>query len=55
MAEKGLQDYFANSHFKVWWLCKKCSHEWGARIYNRNGKRSGWPNCYENNLKNKQC
>ncbi|MGE7595627.1 zinc-ribbon domain-containing protein [Peribacillus frigoritolerans] len=53
--EKGPQAYFANSHFKVWWLCKKCSHEWDAQIYNRNGNRSGCPNCYENNLKNKQC
>ncbi|WP_353957705.1 zinc-ribbon domain-containing protein [Peribacillus sp. NJ11] len=30
------------------YLCKKCIHEWGARIYNRNGNRSGCPNCYEN-------
>ncbi|MFB7641873.1 zinc-ribbon domain-containing protein [Peribacillus butanolivorans] len=32
--EKGPQAYFANSHFKIWWLCKKCSHEWDAQIYN---------------------
>ncbi|MDQ0856695.1 zinc-ribbon domain-containing protein [Bacillus sp. V2I10] len=48
--EKGPQDYFANSHFKVWWLCKKCGYEWPALIYNRNGKRSGCPLCYRNNL-----
>ncbi|USK34056.1 zinc-ribbon domain-containing protein [Bacillus sp. F19] len=52
--EKGPQDYFANSHFKVWWLCKKCSYEWTALIYNRNGKRSGCPLCNGNILKNKQ-
>ncbi|WHX25121.1 zinc-ribbon domain-containing protein [Virgibacillus halodenitrificans] len=38
-------EYFANSHFKVWWLCKKCEHEWKASIYNRNGNGSGCPSC----------
>lgn len=43
--EKGPQDYFANSHYKVWWLCNKCGHEWEALIYNRNGNSSGCPRC----------
>lgn len=51
--EKDPQAYFANAHFKVCWLCQKCGHEWAALIHNRNGNRSGCPNCYENNFKNK--
>lgn len=43
--EKGPQAYFPNSHFKVWWLCKKCGHEWDAQVYNRNGNHSGCPDC----------
>lgn len=38
-------EYFANAHFKVWWLCNLCGHEWRAFIYHRNGNGSGCPNC----------
>ena len=32
---------------KVWWICKKCSHEWEAAVYNRaNG--AGCPKCADN-------
>ena len=35
--------FTANSHKKVWWLCRK-GHEWQAVIYNRNNGR-GCPVC----------
>lgn len=38
--KKGPQAYFANSHFKVWRVYKKCSYEWDTQIYNRNGNRN---------------
>lgn len=33
---------------KVWWICRKCGHEWQARIYDRNMKKSGCPICARN-------
>ncbi|WP_203289378.1 zinc-ribbon domain-containing protein [Metabacillus sp. cB07] len=42
---KSPDDYFSNSHFKVWWLCSRCGHEWLAAIYNRNGNNSGCVMC----------
>lgn len=47
------EDFFPNAHFKVWWLCQLCGHEWDAYIYNRNGNKSGCPNCYKQKYKKK--
>jgi len=26
---------------KIWWLCKKCGHEWLAYIYSRTNEKNG--------------
>lgn len=39
------QDYFAYSHFAVWWVCSHCNYEWQATITNRTSKNSGCPIC----------
>lgn len=43
--DKGPEKYFPASHFKVWWLCFKCQHEWEAIIYNRTLHNSKCPKC----------
>ena len=30
---------------KVWWICKKCSHNWQTYIFNRTAHESGCPMC----------
>ncbi len=42
---KSPEKYFPASHFKVWWYCFNCHHEWEARIYNRTLNNSKCPNC----------
>ena len=32
---------------RVWWLCKKCKHEWNSVICDRTAPQSGCPACYE--------
>lgn len=49
--EKSPHEYFPHSHFKVWWLCPSCEHEWPATISNRNGNGSGCPNCHHSHRK----
>src|SRR5699024_6006336 len=49
--KKRPQKYFPNSHFKVWWLCPSCDHEWSASIDNRNGNGSGCPKCHHSHYK----
>ena len=41
------EEYLPHSNKKVWWICKKCSHEWNALICNRNIKVNprGCPEC----------
>ena len=39
--------YLPNSSKKVWWICRKCGHEWESTISNRN-KGNGCPFCYKN-------
>lgn len=34
-----------NSHFKVWWKCLKCNHEWIAQVKSRNINGVGCPLC----------
>jgi len=35
---------------KVWWIGKKCGHEWPARVYSRTGSSmSGCPKCLKKN------
>lgn len=43
--DKQPQDYFAYSHFPVWWICSYCNHEWEATITNRTSRNSGCPVC----------
>ena len=33
------------SNLSVWWTCKKCGHEWKARISQRAKKNTGCPKC----------
>ena len=34
------------SEHYVWWLCSKCNHSWGSRVYDRGGHRkNGCPRC----------
>lgn len=35
------------SMIKVWWICKKCKHNWKASICNRAKKNTGCPKCRE--------
>jgi len=35
----------SGSHKKVWWVCRKCSHEWKALLYNRSKLGNGCPAC----------
>lgn len=32
------------THFKAWWICKKCNHHWQAMVYSR-CSGSGCPKC----------
>jgi len=43
---KNPEEYVPNSHQKVWWICKECSHEWMSTIHNRNNG-NGCPKCNE--------
>ncbi len=45
------QDYFAYSHFSVWWVCSNCNNEWKATITNRTSSNSGCPVCAMNKKK----
>ena len=48
--KKNPEEYTPNSKKKVWWKCKKCSHEWSSIISERNrkdDKSSGCPKCNE--------
>jgi hypothetical protein len=40
-----LSNYAPQSHFKAWWKCTTCSHEWQATIGNRRSKNSNCPQC----------
>ncbi len=44
--EKKPEEYTPGSAKKVWWLCKKCGHEWESTINSRN-KGIGCPKCNE--------
>lgn len=50
--EKSLTEYTKGSHFRAWWKCKTCSHEWQTAINNRmRGNKSGCPKCVRANLR----
>ena len=38
-------DYTSQSHAKVAWKCKSCSHAWRARIQHRTANGTGCPRC----------
>jgi very-short-patch-repair endonuclease len=38
------QEYTTTSHYKVWWKCKKCNHEWYVSINSRSDG-AGCPAC----------
>jgi len=42
--EKQLDDYSAMNHYRAWWKCSVCSHEWQTAICNRR-RGSNCPNC----------
>ncbi len=42
--KKKPEEYMPNSHYKVWWICRNCGHEWEAAIGSRN-KGHGCPKC----------
>jgi Probable Zinc-ribbon domain len=42
-------DVTAGSDKKVWWLCKKCNHEWETNIYHRNNG-TGCPLCMKKRM-----
>lgn len=43
--EKGFSDYGRTSHFKAWWRCSTCQHEWQSTKSNRTSRGSGCPEC----------
>jgi hypothetical protein len=46
----------AKSSKKVWWVCKKCGHEWQSIVANRTKHNNGCPNCKLNKMeKNIYC
>jgi len=47
------KDYTPRSSKKVWWICKKCNHNWDAAITNRHGLKSGCPKCHVSKGENK--
>jgi len=42
--EQKPSEYTPHSHYKVWWKCKECGHEWCESIANRN-RGNGCPVC----------
>lgn len=38
-------DYTINSNKSVYWKCKKCGHEWPAKIHQRTSNNTGCPVC----------
>lgn len=43
--ELDLNDITCHTAKSVWWICKKCGHNWKTRVYSRS-KGSGCPNCH---------
>lgn len=43
--QKRPEEYTPNSNQKAWWKCKKCNHEWEAKIAGRNSRHIGCPRC----------
>ena len=41
------------SNKKVWWVCKKCNHDWAA-IVNSRVRGNGCPNCMKEKISNSQ-
>ena len=41
-------DVTPGSNKKVWWMCRKCKHEWQAGIFGRNSRGRGCKKCYLN-------
>ena len=46
--ERPLTDYATRSHYKGWWQCVTCKHEWQSTIENRQ-RGSQCPNCRKSN------
>lgn len=46
--EKKPSEYFPYAHYKVWWICSRCTNEWRATITNRTYRNSGCPFCAKN-------
>ncbi len=54
--EKDPSAVSSGSSKNVWWKCAKNSqHEWIARIYNRTGKGSGCPYCFNKKVDEENC
>ncbi len=45
---RGPETYLPYSNEKVWWVCKKCGHEWKREIYHRS-MGTGCPECSKAN------
>ena len=48
-----VENQFANSNKKVWWICKTCKNEWEAIINNRTSKKKGCPHCANRKINDK--
>jgi len=42
---KPFSAFTKGSHFRAWWKCSTCAHEWEATVANRVSRGSNCPNC----------
>lgn len=43
--DKAFSEVSRHSHYRAWWKCSICSHEYRAMVYNRTGNHSGCNEC----------
>ena len=47
-----LEELFASSNKKIWWICKTCKNEWNATVNNRTNKKTTCPYCMNRKTNN---